>query len=202
MPATAHSSSLSEVSPEMPQAPIRLPAPSRINTPPGLVTMRPPLAAASIVKNCGVLVARLASVREPKPMPSAPQALAKAMSKRKMPALSSRLNATTCPPLSSTATASGARLLSRPFFSAASTITEACASVRTDITAPICLERFTYDFGIAGAVLPGFLVAAERPLDQRQLDPARFGFREHRLHVFNRAVDVECYRSGGAAFEH
>jgi hypothetical protein len=37
--------------------------------------MRPSLAAASMVKNCGVFAARLANVREPKPMPSAPQAL-------------------------------------------------------------------------------------------------------------------------------
>ena len=58
------------------------------------------------------------------------------------------------------------------------------------------------DFGIARAVMPGFLVAAERSLDQRQLDVARFGFREHRLHVFDGAIDIECDRSGGAASEH
>ncbi len=60
MPATAHISSLSEVSPEMPQAPTMVPEASLISTPPGLVTMRPPLAAASMVKNCGVFAARLA----------------------------------------------------------------------------------------------------------------------------------------------
>jgi hypothetical protein len=54
MPAMAHASSLSEVSPEMPTAPTTSPAPLLISTPPGLVTMRPPLAAASMVKNCGV----------------------------------------------------------------------------------------------------------------------------------------------------
>src|SRR5579859_2001693 len=129
MPAMAHISSLSEVSPEMPQAPTMSPAALRMSTPPGLLIMRPPLAAASMVKNCGVLAARLARVREPNPMPSAPQALPKAMSKRRMPDLSSRLNATRWPPLSSTATVSGARLLSRPFFSATSTMVEACASV-------------------------------------------------------------------------
>ncbi len=42
----------------MPQAPMTLPPASLISTPPGLVTMRPPLAAASMVKNCGVLPAR------------------------------------------------------------------------------------------------------------------------------------------------
>ena len=125
MPAIAQASSLSEVSPEMPTAPMTSPPASRISTPPGLVTMRPPLAAASMVKNCGVLAARAASVREPKPMPSAPQALPKAMSKRSRPDLSSRLNATRCPPASSTATVSGAQLVSRPFLSAVSTMVEA-----------------------------------------------------------------------------
>src|SRR5579859_615030 len=134
MPAMAHISSLSEVSPEMPQAPTMSPAALRMSTPPGLLIMRPPLAAASMVKNCGVLAARLARVREPNPMPSAPQALPKAMSKRRMPDLSSRLNATRWPPLSSTATVSGARLLSRPFFSATSTMVEACASVIMRVT--------------------------------------------------------------------
>jgi hypothetical protein len=43
-----------------------VPEASLISTPPGLVTMRPPLAAASMVKNCGVFAARLAKVREPK----------------------------------------------------------------------------------------------------------------------------------------
>src|SRR5262249_48207183 len=93
-PATAQASSLSEVSPEMPTAPMMSPLPSRMRTPPGLLTMRPPLAAASMVKNCGVLAARSASVREPKPMPRAPHAFPYAMSKRRMPDLSSRLNAT------------------------------------------------------------------------------------------------------------
>ena len=97
-----------------------------------------------MVKNCGVLAARSASVREPKPMPSAPQALPKAMSKRSSPDLSSRLNATR-PPASSTATVSGAQLVSRPFLSAASTMVEACASVTTDMMAPIWLN----DYGLA-----------------------------------------------------
>ena len=77
--------------------------------------MRPSLAAASMVKNCGVFAARAANVREPKPMPSAPQALPKAMSKRSRPDLSSRLNATRWPPASSTATVSGAQLVVAAF---------------------------------------------------------------------------------------
>src|SRR5262249_49624497 len=212
--ATGEISCWSDVSPEMPHAPSRLPLPSRINTPPGLVTMRPPLAAASMVKNCGVFAARLASVRDPKPMPSAPQALANAMSKRKMPALSSRLKATRCPPLSSTATASGARLLSRPFLRAASTITEACASVTADISTPVSaweklatvaagpVDRYRGNFSAARAVLLGFFVAGERPLDQRQLDTARFGLGEHRLHVLDGAMDAEGPAPASAALEH
>src|SRR6202035_3121755 len=136
MPASAHISSLSEVSPEMPQAPRIVPPPSLISTPPGLVTMRPPLAAASMVKNCGVLAARLAKVREPKPMPSAPQALPNAISNRRMPDLSSRLNATRWPPASSTATESGGDLASRAVLSATSTMVLACASVSDDMMAP------------------------------------------------------------------
>ena len=107
MPAIAQISSLSAVSPEIPTAPMMSPSASRISTPAGLQIMRPPLAAASMVKNCGVAAARSASVREPRPMPSAPQALPKAMSKRRIPDLSSRLKATRCPPGSSTATESG-----------------------------------------------------------------------------------------------
>src|SRR6188768_1564194 len=61
------------------------------------------------------LAERSASSREPKPMPSAPQAFPNAMSKRRMPDLSSRLSATRCPPASSTATVSGAQFVSRPF---------------------------------------------------------------------------------------
>src|SRR6516165_4135515 len=132
----AHTSSLSDVSPEMPTAPMTSPPPFLISTPPGLLMMRPPLAAASMVKNCGVLAARTASVREPKPMPSAPHALPKAMSKRRMPDLSSRLNATRWPPASSTATDRGAKLASRPVLRAISTMVLACASVRDDMVAP------------------------------------------------------------------
>src|SRR6266404_2458684 len=68
IPAIAQASSRSDVSPEMPTAPIMSPTAVLISTPPGLVTMRPSLAAASMVKNCGVLAARAASVREPKPI--------------------------------------------------------------------------------------------------------------------------------------
>ena len=42
MPAMAQASSLSEVSPEIPTAPMMSPAALRIRTPPGLVTTRPP----------------------------------------------------------------------------------------------------------------------------------------------------------------
>src|SRR5580704_13171947 len=89
-----------------------------------------------MAKNCGVFAARPASVREPKPMPSAPQALPYAISKRRMPDLSSRLNATRWPPASSTATESGANLASRPVLSATSRMVLACASVRDDMVAP------------------------------------------------------------------
>src|SRR5215831_12150492 len=64
------------------------------------------------------------------------------------------------------------------------------------------INRDGRDFSIARAVLFGFLVTAERPLDQRQLDAARSGFNEHRLHVFDGAVDIKCDGSGRAALEH
>ena len=47
MPATAHFSSFSDVSPEMPTAPMTSPASSRTSTPPITGTKRPSLAAAS-----------------------------------------------------------------------------------------------------------------------------------------------------------
>src|SRR6188508_2871768 len=93
IPATAQTSSLSEVSPEMPTAPSTLPDASLISTPPGTGTRRPWETVASTPKNSGFLPARSASSREPKPMPSAPHAFPYAMSKRRMPDLSSRLNA-------------------------------------------------------------------------------------------------------------
>ena len=62
------------------------------------------------------------------------------------------LNATRWPPASSTATLSGARLLSRPFFSAASTMVEACARV-TDIFAPTLSDEISF-------------LAAPRPIDR------------------------------------
>src|SRR6202034_1605963 len=73
MPATAQISSLSPVSPEMPTAPITAP-PSRISTPPGDGTARPPLAPIKALTKAGALAARSASSRVPKPMPSAPHA--------------------------------------------------------------------------------------------------------------------------------
>src|SRR5437016_1952288 len=210
MPAMAQASSRSEVSPEMPTAPTISPAALLISTPPGLVTMRPPLAAASIVKNCGVLAARAASVREPKPMPSAPQALPKAMSKRSSPDLSSRLNATKCPPASSTATVSGAQLISRPFLIAVSTIIEACASVTTDMTAPGSagdaaglpvgaigpVDGHRRHFSAAGDVSFRLLIADERALDERQIDSAPLAYGEHGAKVLDRAVDVKRHRTG------
>src|SRR5262249_44778257 len=136
MPAMAHFSSLSETSPEIPTAPITSPSWSRISTPDGAGMSRPPLAAASALKNAGCFGARPARARDPRPMPSAPQAFPKAMSKRRMPDLSSRLKATRCPPASRTATDSGWKLLSRPTFRAASMMVEACASVSDCISTP------------------------------------------------------------------
>ena len=70
----------------------------------------------------GCLAARSANSREPNPMPSAPQALPYASSKRRKLAPSSRLKAITWPPGSSTATASKEKFFLRPSAIAASII--------------------------------------------------------------------------------
>src|SRR6202023_1385462 len=213
MPATAHISSLSEVSPEMPQAPTILPEASLISTPPGLVTMRPWLAAASMVKNCGVFAARPASVREPKPMPSAPQALPYAISKRRMPDLSSRLKATRWPPESSTATVSGARLLSRAFFKATSTMVEACARV-TDMLAPVLGEKplllaaarpiDRLPRGVAGTktLVVGLLERRQRRFRRRHVGALGGAGGDHGFEVLHRIGDAERGRAGIAVFHH
>src|SRR5215475_7137740 len=100
-----------------------------------------------------------------------------------MPDLSSRLKATRWPPASSTATVSGARLVSRAFFSATSTMVEACESETTDMTAPMgWLKKYTSGFGAArpidrllGAVPPaepflvGFLEGRQRRFGRRHV---------------------------------
>jgi hypothetical protein len=72
MPATAQASSLSEVSPEIPTAPIVSPFWSWISTPPGAAITRPWLAAVSVVMNIGAFCARSYKPRDPNPMPNAP----------------------------------------------------------------------------------------------------------------------------------
>src|SRR5258708_25468443 len=143
------------------------------------------------------------------------------MSKRSRPDLSSRLNATRWPPASSTATVSGAQLVSRPFLSAASTMVEAGASVTTDISAPrSCrksvgsdgfrsllravrpIDRYRRHLRRARDVAFGLLVAGERLLHQRQLDAARFALGQHRAQILDRAVDVERHWAAVAALEH
>src|SRR5262245_23260182 len=140
MPATAQASSLSDTSPEIPTAPMTAPpSPSRISTPPGAGTTRPSDMALSAAKNaccCGCSATRRAKVREPAPIPSAPQALPMAICGRMMPAPSSRANAFRCPPASRTATASGAQPVSRPFRSAASTIVVACCRLSSAMEDP------------------------------------------------------------------
>src|SRR5437867_4585542 len=129
IPARAQASSLSDVSPETPTAPITAPPASRMSTPPGTGTTRPSDMALSAPKkgpSWGCSATRRASARVPTPIPSAPQALAIAIWGRTIPAPSSRANALRCPPASRTATASGAQLVARAFPSAASTIVVAC----------------------------------------------------------------------------
>src|SRR5712692_6645709 len=75
-PWIAQYSSLSDVSPLMPTAPMATPRASRINTPPGTGTNSPPDAAATAVMKFGRFERRWAMVREEMPMPSAPRALA------------------------------------------------------------------------------------------------------------------------------
>ena len=107
MPAKAHISSLTEVSPLIPTAPTIPPAASRTSTPPGTGTMRPAASSAKTAKKAGTALARRSSSRPPKPMPSVPHALATAISGRKRLEPSSRLRATRWPPPSSTATVRG-----------------------------------------------------------------------------------------------
>src|SRR6266436_6687563 len=74
-PWIAQYSSLSDVSPLMPTAPMAAPRASRIRTPPGTGTNSPPEAATTAVTKLGRLLRRWAMVREGMPMPSAPRAL-------------------------------------------------------------------------------------------------------------------------------
>src|SRR5262249_36109948 len=215
MPPLAHSSSLSEPPPEMPPAPPTSPSWSRITPPEGAGITRPPLAAESAVKKAGCLGARPASVREPSPMPSAPHAFPKAMSKRRIPDRSSRLNATRCPPASSTATDRGWKLCSRPVLSATSTMVEACASVSEIIwfprlsdgddeyrgrrgLSPLAAGRPVDGHGGSIARPPAALVrlleTAGGALDQRQLDAAVLALGRHRTQVLGAGFDQE----GGA----
>src|ERR1700716_1132726 len=55
IPTSAQISSLSDVSPEIPTAPITTPPAFRIRTPPATGTIRPPLAAASEFKNVAIV---------------------------------------------------------------------------------------------------------------------------------------------------
>src|SRR4030095_14122063 len=76
-PASAHASSLSDTSPEIPTAPSTSRPASRMSTPPAAGTTRPSDIALSAAKKaccCGWAATRRASVREPRPMPSAPPA--------------------------------------------------------------------------------------------------------------------------------
>src|SRR5882672_9327048 len=85
------------------------------------------------------------------------------MSNRRRPDLSSRLKATRWPPASSTATVSGAQLVSRPFLSAVSTMVEACASVTNDMR---CL-RDLFDDPFTLAVVPAKAGTQRHRMDAR-----------------------------------
>ena len=98
--------------------------------------MRPWVIAPKEATKLGIVAARSVNSRVPKPNPKAPQALALAISKRAMPALSSRWKATSCPPASSTATATGAKAKRRASCSAPSMIKRACANFSAAIECP------------------------------------------------------------------
>src|SRR5258708_20660206 len=104
------------------------------------------------------------------------------MSKRRMPDLSSRLNATRWPPGSSTATVSGALLVSRPFFSAVSTMVEAWARVTVMLSSDgqSCGVRGRFFQPVAHhvgdvlrspAVAPRLVVELDRLVVVRQVPP-------------------------------
>src|SRR5579864_268469 len=135
------------------------------------------------------------------------------MSKRRMPDLSSRLNATRWPPESSTATVSGARLLSRAFFNATSTMVEACARV-TDMLAPVWCEKLLWfaaarpidrlPRGVAGAKAlgVGFFERRQRGLRRWHVGALGGAGGDHGLEVLDGVGDAERGRAGIALFHH
>src|SRR6202034_111063 len=106
----------------MPTAPMMDLPLERISTPPGTGIRRPPASAFTAEMNAGCTEARCARARLPIPIPSAPQALAWAISGRSKLAPSSRLKDTKQPLPSRTATVSGGHLRLLPWLRALSTM--------------------------------------------------------------------------------
>src|SRR5215470_3345349 len=153
-------------------------------------------------------------------MPSAPQAFPNAMSKRRMPDLSSRLNATRCPPASSTATDSGRNLRSRPVLSAASTMVEACASVSGSMGLLELIWRHPYRAAElsclatlrpvggdrraiprAPAAAASLFEALGGALGQGQLEAAGATFGRHGAQVLSAGIDGEGRAAAARALE-
>ncbi len=106
-PASAHASSLSDVSPVTPTAPINWPSASTMSMPPAAGTTPCGQIGPSDAMNVGRSDAISAILRLDTPSASDPPALAIAIWGRSVEAPSSRCSATRCPPGSSTATQSG-----------------------------------------------------------------------------------------------
>ena len=129
MPAMAAVSSLSDVSPEMPTAPMTAPALSRISTPPTTGSTRPPDTSEMPATRCGRSLAMASTRREPMPDRQRAIGLAGRHLGRRNEAPSCRWKATRWPPASSTETPSGLSLRSAPLAKAASMICLAFSSV-------------------------------------------------------------------------
>src|SRR5258705_1190582 len=72
-------------------------------------------------------------------------------------------------------------------------------SLLLDSVLPIGRDR--RDYRCARDLAPGFLVASQRLLHERQLDALRLALRQHGVEVFDRAVDVEGHGTAAAALE-
>src|SRR6266446_1573036 len=128
-------SSLSGRSPLIPIEPTTFPS-FRIKTPPATGAMRPAEMELRAAQNVGVSIARFAIARPPIPIPTGPQALAKAISGLNTPLPSSRFRTMAAPPASTTATVIGLQFSSRAFANAACTMASASCNVNPHISLP------------------------------------------------------------------
>lgn len=133
IPKTAVASSLSEVSPVTPAAPIISPSCEIRSTPPGTGTILPPETALRPSMKWGRSFAACSSHRDPIPTANAPKAFPKAISNRNIEEPSCFWKALRCPPSSRIAIERGLSLCAAANSNAVEIISCACASVSLDI---------------------------------------------------------------------